>query len=835
MASNQLPFIECAFINTPSLFCGDNYPFWKVRMKIFMESVYRSIWQAVITEYKTPTKTKNGKEIEKPFDSWDQNEIKRVENDAKALNIIHSALNSNEFFRILACTTTKEAWDLLQVTHEGTPEVRHAKKNTLIHEYETLRMTQREIIMDMQKRFTHIINHLKGVGKIFDKEEVNVKVLKSLNRRWQSTMNAITESKNLTQMISVVLFGKLREYEMDMTKMAEEKQKDKRVKGLALKLENSSTEKEESSDEDKFEQEEMNIMIRKFSKFTWFECGKVGHIKANCPNLEKQGHEEKKPKFRLKKKKAYIAWEENESTSSSEMDSGEKADLCLMADHEVDYEVSDSDSSIYSYDQLHDSFCDLYKEAMKLSSLNRKLKGNIKEMELKISLLEKDIHFLNSKNEKLKLACLECKNLYAILKNKNEASKVKSKSTTSHISCNYCMKLGHSFYKCMIRKIGVPSGKFVWTKKLNCDYTNIAKQIMWYLDSGCSRHMTGDKNKFVSLQERESGTMTYGDNNKGKTLGSGTVSNFSNTLIEDVLYVEGLKYNLRSISQLCDKNFNVFFNNECCLVCDKSTNETLFVGKRINNIYILELDSNASNITCPSSNDDLSWLWHRCIPHINVDQLNGVASKYLVEGLPKIKFLKEGLCDACQKGKQFRTSFKNKKIISTSRLLKLLHMDLFGPSGTTSLGGKIYGLVIIDDFSRFTWAAFLSHKDSVFKTFKIIAKKIQNEKTPYEFYKDRKPNISHFKVFGCKCFILNNGKETLGKFDAKADEGVFIGYSTTSKAYRIFNKRSLVVEESIHVKFDESNPLKKGSFLNDEDEIGSSNTQQKEQSKEQQH
>nr|KYP38726.1 Retrovirus-related Pol polyprotein from transposon TNT 1-94 [Cajanus cajan] len=79
------------------------------------------------------------------------------------------------------------------------------------------------------------------------------------------------------------------------------------------------------------------------------------------------------------------------------------------------------------------------------------------------------------------------------------------------------------------------------------------------------------------------------------------------------------------------------------------------------------------------------------------------------------------------------------------------------------------------------------------------------KKTPYEIYKGKKPNISYFRVFGCKCYVLNNGKEQLGKFDAKADEAIFLGYSTNSKAYRIYNKRTLVVEESVHVVFDESN------------------------------
>ena len=77
------------------------------------------------------------------------------------------------------------------------------------------------------------------------------------------------------------------------------------------------------------------------------------------------------------------------------------------------------------------------------------------------------------------------------------------------------------------------------------------------------------------------------------------------------------------------------------------------------------------------------------------------------------------------------------------------------------------------------------------------------KKTPYELYFERKPNISHFHVFGCKCFVHNNGKDHLGKFDAKSDEGIFIGYSLTSKAFRVYNKRTLQVEESIHVVFDE--------------------------------
>jgi len=82
------------------------------------------------------------------------------------------------------------------------------------------------------------------------------------------------------------------------------------------------------------------------------------------------------------------------------------------------------------------------------------------------------------------------------------------------------------------------------------------------------------------------------------------------------------------------------------------------------------------------------------------------------------------------------------------------------------------------------------------------------KKTPYELYKGRKPNISHLHVFGCKCFLLNNGEDNLGKFDEKYDEGIFLGYSLNSKAFRIYNKRTMIIEESIHVAFDETNPIR---------------------------
>jgi len=107
---------------------------------------------------------------------------KKAQYDFVANNIITSALTMDEFFRISQCNSTKEMWEILKVTHKDTNEVKRARKHSLIQEYEFFRMQPEESIADVQKRFTHIVNHFTRLGKVFDREELNIKVLKCLDR-----------------------------------------------------------------------------------------------------------------------------------------------------------------------------------------------------------------------------------------------------------------------------------------------------------------------------------------------------------------------------------------------------------------------------------------------------------------------------------------------------------------------------------------------------------------------------------------------------------------------------------------------------------------------------
>ena len=115
---------------------------------------------------------------EKPREQWDEEEKKLVQSNLKAKNIITFALKMNDYFRLSNCKNAKEMWDTLQVTHEGTTYVKRSRINTLTHEYKLFRMNQNETIQDMQKKFTHIVNHLASLGKIFPNEDLINKVLR---------------------------------------------------------------------------------------------------------------------------------------------------------------------------------------------------------------------------------------------------------------------------------------------------------------------------------------------------------------------------------------------------------------------------------------------------------------------------------------------------------------------------------------------------------------------------------------------------------------------------------------------------------------------------------
>ncbi|KAJ9567533.1 hypothetical protein OSB04_003499 [Centaurea solstitialis] len=395
------------------------------------------------------------------------------------------------------------------------------------------------------------------------------------------------------------------------------------------------------------------------------------------------------------------------------------------------------------------------------------------------------------------------------------------------------------------------------------------RSTLWHVDSGCSRHMTGIMSLLEDFKKFEGGHVAFGDNpTGGKISGKGKVSKGKMTF-DDVYYVEQLRYNLLSVSQVCDKKFGVFFTDTECLILapgfkiDES--QVMLRTPRKDNVYCLDIEdaSSLSSLNCLFSKASVSEssLWHRRMCHMNFKNMNLLVKNNLVRGLPAKEFSSDDHCVACLKGKQHKNSHKSKEVNTISSPLQLLHMDLFGPTNVMSIGKKSYCLVIVDDYSRFTWVYFLRTKDETSGLIKPFVTRVENKtnlrvkvirsdngtefknadlnsfceekeavntacyvqnrvlivkskgKTPYELFEKKKPYIGFLQPFGCPCTILDT-KTYLGKFESKSDDGFFVGYSSQSKALRVFNSSTRIIEESDNVKCNENTPNIPGSGPN---------------------
>jgi transposase InsO family protein len=409
--------------------------------------------------------------------------------------------------------------------------------------------------------------------------------------------------------------------------------------------------------------------------------------------------------------------------------------------------------------------------------------------------------------------------------------------------------------------------------------------------------MTGEKRMFSSYEKNEDPqrTITFGDGNQGLVKGLGKITISPDHYISNVFLVHSLDYNLLSVSQLCKMGYNCLFTDIGVIVFRRSDDSIAFKGVLEGQLYLVDFNQ-AELDTCLIAKTNMGWLWHRRLAHVGMKNLHKLLNGEHILGLTNVHFEKDRVCSACQAGKQVGTHHLHKNIMMTDRPLELLHMDLFGPIAYISIGGSKYCLVIVDDYSRFTWVFFLQEKSQTQDTLKGFLRRAQNEfglrikkirsdngtefknsqiegfleeegikhefsspytpqqngvverknrtlldmartmldeyktpdrfwaeaiktayysinrlylhrilkKTSYELLTGKKPNVSYFRVFGSKCFILiKRGRKS--KFAPKAVEGFLLGYDSNTRAYRVFNKSTGLVEVSCDIVFDETN------------------------------
>ncbi|GKE42726.1 retrovirus-related pol polyprotein from transposon TNT 1-94 [Tanacetum coccineum] len=235
--------------------------------------------------------------------------------------------------------------------------------------------------------------------------------------------------------------------------------------------------------------------------------------------------------------------------------------------------------------------------------------------------------------------------------------------------------------------------------------------------------MTGNQKLFSSYKEYNGGYVIFHSNLRGNIISKGTILNDS-LKIDNVEHVDKLRFNLLSIGQICDNKCRVtFYEHDSEITKD---GKVIGRGIRKKGLYVMKLRNKPKDKICLAMIDENSTLWHRRLGHANMRLIQSLASKELVRNLPKLKF-DQHFCDTCKIGKQAHASHKAKNIVSMTRCLELLHMDLFCSSAVRSYGGNRYTLVIVDDYSRYTWTRFLKDKTKAFDQFEIFRKKIQNK------------------------------------------------------------------------------------------------------------
>jgi hypothetical protein len=244
--------------------------------------------------------------------------------------------------------------------------------------------------------------------------------------------------------------------------------------------------------------------------------------------------------------------------------------------------------------------------------------------------------------------------------------------------------------------------------------------------------MTGEKRVFSSYEKNEDPqrAITFEDGNQVLVKGLGKIAISLDHSISNVFLVDSLDYNLLSVSQLCKMGYNCLFTNVGVTIFRRSDDSITFKGVLDGQLYLVDFnDNNAELDTCLIVKTNMVWLWHRRLAHVGMKNLDKLLKGEHILGLTNVHFEKDRICSACQAGKQLGVHHQHKNIMTTDMPLELLHMDLFSLISYISIGESKYCLVIVDDYSRFTWVFFLQEKSQTQETLKRFLRRAQNEFT----------------------------------------------------------------------------------------------------------
>nr|GEV27414.1 retrovirus-related Pol polyprotein from transposon TNT 1-94 [Tanacetum cinerariifolium] len=762
------------------------------------------------------------------------------------LNDIYSLIDSNK--------TAKDLWDALARHMFGSKYGEQDRKAAVLYEYKTFKATEGELLLDTYIRYLQVINDLKKCGYSKDNCELNFKFLNNLQPNYKQYATMMRQNKNLMDINIDALYNILKQNPGDVNDamglkkktvvvtfdplaLIAEKTKNKNL--MDINIEANILKQNPGDVNDAMGLKKKTVVVtfdplaliaektkitallaKDFNRIKFYSKPtnnnlrtsstsqsankKQEFVKSNDKKVEKKDDEKKrdmsKTKMLLAKKdkdeQVLLAEDQAWMESSSDSDQEINANMVFMA--QIDKVLSDSEASSSSADD-------------KISVVSYYLSESESESEYETSEYydntttygvessEKVVSDTENKSENdCQVVEKECDNV--------ENSKVIAPGM-------FKLSVLQSVSPISVTKTSCASNGVENLDTLSSVRRPKPSGVMWMMNgssntvkAGLSSVNHSNLNKNVKRYSRKN-LMAC---NKSDTCSAFDCNNARNALcnarmnasvdVNDLFVFDDVSIRKSHVSKMPFRkkprgSLNVRSKSNSSKYLPRTINR-LLTGDRSSNLYTIALNQVASNSsTCllAKASSSQSWLWHQLLSHLNFATINNLVKNNLVQGLPKMKFEKDHLCSACEQGKIHRKHHKSKTAFASNKPLYLLHMDLCGPIRIENEASEAEAIAT---------ACFTRSRSIIHKHF---------DKTPNELINKRKPNIKFFRVFGCRCYLLND-YEDVGKLKAKWDIRVFVGYSKESAAFRIYNKQSSKIHESVNVNFDEISEMASKQF-----------------------
>nr|ABB47276.1 retrotransposon protein, putative, unclassified [Oryza sativa Japonica Group] len=694
------------------VFDGTDFSHWCSRMQSYIMAEDYDIWRKVSHPYVIPEAINTAAEKT----AFEQN--------CKARNILLSGISRSDYDRVTHFRTAHEIWNVLSNFHQGTNNIKELRRDIFKKEYIKFEMKPGEALNDYLSRFIKILSYLRSVDFSYDtnypQSEISRHFLNGLDMSiWEMKVTSIQKSVNMSTLTLDSLYRKLKTHEMNVLSRKVDSKSSALVSSSSYSLDVDAFSSKPSflavfnvtSDDqlEQIEEEDLAFVANRILELrimpgTGKELGrgkredKDGEkTNNNKPKGSSQGRKLENLRKAFQQVSAAFEPQNDVDGESGDDDKGKNiSDVCFVARGESDTEYEDNELK-QPHDVLDCSTCNLNKLKLK-DALGR------------VEFMEDVV-----KNNEV-LSCPKCRKSKGVM--------------VDYANCANLEKEVSYLKNSLLRfSDGKKNLNMILdqSKVLVLEVALVArKENVWIVDSGCSQHMTGDKNWFSSLKKAsKTESIIFGDASTSAVLATGLVK--------------------------------VHFKKTGSKVFDSCGDSVLNIS-RYGRVFKADFENPVSPvITCLVANFDKDMMfWHRRLGHFGFDHLTMLSRLDLVRGLPKLMKDLDLVYTPCHHAKMVAYSHAPIVSMMTDAPGQLLHMDTVGPARVQSVGGKWYVLVIVDHFSRYSWVFFMATKDEAFQHFRGLFLRLDLE-FPSSLKRIRSDNGGEFKNASFEQFSNERG------------------------------------------------------------------------------